>query len=338
MNQMISDKIIENRLNLFLLHNENDRLKEQIKVKNNIQMIHIISEIEKKFNTNFTNIENKWISVKELINFLENLPLDNSINYATRILDSMKIFKSTMSKLEVKISNKITNDLVYIVGVIIGDGCLSEYTTKKMYPVYVCGTNENYIKNTIKTVMNNLFNLSSFIKGKKRENKSILYEWIRYSKPLYRFFSNIFEIPIGKKSHKVLIPKLIKNLNSELQISFLTGLFDTDWGYEYYTFGSGCVSRQLLEDAKNMIEKLTNIENLKIKERPLNAKSGSFSLIIPKKFIPEFYRVFRKRLKNAEKIRILENLMPLSSRPVKDMWRSEITTPQSGPSSSFRRI
>ena len=329
---MIKDKIIENRLNLFLLHNVNDTDKELIKVKNNPQLISIICEMEKDFNIKFNNTKRKWISIKELTDFIESIS-PNSTDYIVKVLDNMKTFRSSMSKLEVKIPNKITDNLVYIISVIIGDGCLSKYLTKKMYPVYICGTNEGYIKNTIRPIMKNLFSLDSFTKGKKRENKSILYEWIRYSKPLYIFFSNLFEIPTGKKSHRVKIPEIVKDFDEHYQLSFLSGLMDTDWGYEYYTFGSGCVSRQLLEDTKSLLEKLTNIENLKIKERPLNAKEGSFSLSIPKKDMPEFYKTFRKRLKNTKKTRILDNLMPLSSNPVKDMWRSKNVTPQSGPSS-----
>jgi len=337
MNSMIKDKIIENRLNLFLIHNENDKEKELIKVKNSSELMYTISEIEQNFNIKFNNLKNKWISIKELINFIEKMP-KNSVNYITRILDNMKIFKSIMSKLKVKLPNKVTKDLLYITGVIIGDGSLSRYTTRKTYSVYICGTNEDYIRNIIRFKMKKVFNLNSSSRSKKRENKSILYEWLRCSKPLYRLFSNVLDIPTGKKSHRVKVPEIVKNLDENHQLSFLSELMNTDWGYEYYTFGSGCVSRQLLEDVKSILEKLTNIENLKIKERPLNAKNGSFSLIIPKKYIPEFYRLFRRRLKNTEKIRILEKLMPLSSSPVKDMWRSENTTPQSGPSNSFRRI
>jgi len=299
------DKVIGSRLNLFLLHNESDSEKELIKVKNSPKLMKIVSEIKKKFDIPFETYS-EWTTLKELYNFIGKIPKDKTV-YTNRILGCMETFRAVMSKLEVRLPNEISYDLLYIIGVIIGDGSLPKNTTKKVYPVYICGTNEEYVKGSIKPLMKTLFGLDSKVKGKKRDNKRVLFEWYRCSKPLYRFLSNILGIPTGKKSHIVEMSKIIKKLDLEKQLSFLAGLIDTDWGNEYYTFGSGCVSRQLLEDSKAILEK-SGIKNLKIKDRPNNAKNGSFSLCIPKNQIIDFSRIVRKRLKNTEKLKILDNL------------------------------
>lgn len=299
------DKIIGNRLNLFLLHNKSDNERELIKVKNNQELMKTVFEIKKKFGIPFGNYS-EWIAIKELYNLIEKIP-KNKTNYANRILSCMKTFRAVMSRLEANIPNEISHDLLYIIGVIIGDGSLPKNTTKKVYPVYICGTNEEYIKGSIKPLMKGLFDLDSKVKGRKRDGKSVLFEWYRCSKSLYRFLSNVFEIPIGKKSHIVKVPEIIKKLDLKKQLSFLSGLIDTDWGYEYYTFGSGCVSKQLLEDSREILKKL-GIKNLKIRDRPNNAKNGSFSLCIPKNQILDFDGTVRKRLKNTEKLKILDNL------------------------------
>ncbi len=270
---MLLNKIIDNKLNLFLIHSKKDEKnkKELILVKSNKKIYAIILEIKNRFGIKTTINKKSWIPLQSIIETINSLEDRYRIYYSKGFLENMHFFKSTMSKTMVRLPNKITNDLVYIIGVIIGDGSLPKYSKRKIYHVYICGTNKKYLIK-ISSLMKKLFKLEYVPKGRIRNNKKVLYEWRMSSKPLFRFISTIFEVPAGKKSNIVKWPSLIKPLDREKQISFISGLMDTDWGSEFYTFGSGCASLELLKDTLRSIESITKIENLKIIERPLNAK------------------------------------------------------------------
>ena len=146
---MIKEKIINDNLNLFLLHNNKDSNRELILAKNNNNLHRILEDLKSQTNRN-VNLDKSWISIKDILMLLDGLPKSKQKLYSEKILHILSRFRTITSKKEVCLPLKISDELVYILGVIIGDGSLVNCKTKKTYPVYVCGTNREYIKGDIK--------------------------------------------------------------------------------------------------------------------------------------------------------------------------------------------
>lgn len=305
---MINKLTIDDKLNLFLLHSKLDSNRELILVENNSKLNYILGEIGNQ--TSFKiNRDKKWLPIKDIIKLISYLSPSVRNCYYGRILETLSYFRSTTTKETVKLPIYLSNDLLYIIGVIIGDGSLFNPKTKKTYTIHICGTNKRYIKNTITPLMKSLFDLEYYPNGKHRENKKILYEWYVSRKALRRYFQIFFEIPIGKKSHIVRIPQILNDLSIENKASFLAGLMDTDWGYEYYLFGTGSASKMLLEDTKEILTNTFNINNLRIFERNIGGKFRSYSMSIPKQEIVNFSKIFKDRLKNKDRVQLIEKLI-----------------------------
>lgn len=297
-------KLVKGNLNLLLLHDKNDPVKELVLVKTTPRFRYLIKEMTKK--TNMKCSLSGWMPLKSVVDLLERIPREERDEYNARIVAVMSRFRSTMSKHSVRLTHKLTPELLYLTGAIIGDGSLSWYRKRKIYHVYFCNTNKQYTE-TFSSLMRKTFDLKFIPKGKIRPDKKALYEWRMSSKPLHRFFSKLMDIPIGYKSHVVRIPSLVRKLDPVKRVPLICGLMDTDWGHEFYTFGSGCASRRLLSDTHEVLRKVAGIDKGHLIDRPYNAKSGSYSLIVPKKELSKLM-IFRSGLRNPEKTEMFDML------------------------------
>lgn len=110
--------------------------------------------------------------------------------------------------------------LAELIGLLIGDGHLSEYQ------VSITTNSETDIAHArfAKRLIENLFRVTASLKKKKRENAVVV---LASSKKLVRFL-NRKGMPIGNKIEKHLqIPAWVQR-NPSYQKAFLRGLFDTD--------------------------------------------------------------------------------------------------------------
>jgi hypothetical protein len=192
---------------------------------------------------------------------------------------------------------KIEKDLFYLAGVIAGDGHLNKGVKwkgkdeSKDYGIIITSKDEEFLKvvlNLIKTKINT----KTEIKPGKRSN----YISIR-NKELHNIMNKWFEIPTGKKSDILFIPKKIKN--SEYLMHFLAGLFDTDGGLRRGSIGFCSASKQLMEDVSVCLSK-TDIENSK--DSWINKKYNKeyYGLRIKKSKIQRFIETIP--LKNYNKL------------------------------------
>ena len=114
-------------------------------------------------------------------------------------------------------------ELSELIGIMLGDGCLSR--SGKKYYIYICGHKINdfeYHQVVTQQYLLKIFNKMSKIQFRKFENTLFL----RFSdKEIFLFFSKI-GIPIGKKYNSIKIPQFVKD--PVLFPSFIRGLFDTD--------------------------------------------------------------------------------------------------------------
>jgi len=145
---------------------------------------------------------------------------------------------------------KLNNDLMWLIGFFIGDGCISEFTDNRggnrlrKYRVRFFSEHKNALEKVAK-ILNRYFDCQvSVIKNETRGNK-LLREVSTSKKTVSNFFFTYGFKP-GEKTYTVSIPKQVKeNITKSNVYSLLSGLMDSDGhidkkqgDFEYYTVSS----------------------------------------------------------------------------------------------------
>lgn len=197
---------------------------------------------------------------------------------------------------------KIDEDLAELLGIHIGDGCISE---NKRYSEYYLGGDlieeKEYHDNWVgplfnKKIMNPLFNKNV---NYKEHPKVGVYAFHIFDKKLVDFFKG-FGICSGSKMN-VYIPKAIIS-NKKLLKRFIRGLFDTDGSIYFeksYTSKDrknnhpiikiGTVSKKLAEDVYNSLKILGLNPRVKRPHKGKKDKNPVYSVLIYRKSDIEFY-------------------------------------------------
>jgi intein/homing endonuclease len=119
--------------------------------------------------------------------------------------------------------NLLNNELAELVGLMLGDGCLSNSSGRHM--IYISGHKVDdleYHSKITKNLFKSIFNKDVKINFRKDENTL----FIRFSdKTIFEKFSSL-GLPIGIKYSNLKIPK--EFLSKKLFLPFMRGLFDTD--------------------------------------------------------------------------------------------------------------
>ena len=76
------------------------------------------------------------------------------------------------------------------------------------------------------------------------------------SKSIYKLLEEVFEIPPGRKSHIVKVPKHIVNSNQQIKRAFLQGIMATEGGKRRRGFGLSTASEQLWKDLRELFENI----------------------------------------------------------------------------------
>lgn len=151
-----------------------------------------------------------------------------------------------------KIPLKINEELAFFIGAIIEDGHLK----KDKHQITLEGTNIkllNFLQKICKELFEREFNINSV---KKREGKKQSDNLVMDSKAIYNLLNNVYEIPIGKKSHIVKIPKEIFNSTKSIKSAFLIGIMMTDGGKRRRNVGLSTASKKLWEDLIKLFKKI----------------------------------------------------------------------------------
>ena len=120
-----------------------------------------------------------------------------------------------------------SEELAYLVGVLAGDGNICVRINKKDYRVKCVGDPKSEIEfydYVLKPVFKKVFNISLH---NKIQDSGKTYGFYIYSKALVFYLHKICELPIGRKTKKLTIPKWI--YENKYHLSFLRGLADTDF-------------------------------------------------------------------------------------------------------------
>ncbi|MDO8626926.1 MAG: hypothetical protein Q7K42_00540, partial [Candidatus Diapherotrites archaeon] len=141
------------------------------------------------------------------------------------IMKNSEYFCSTTGKV-FKLPPKLNPDLAWLVGAILCDGHMHKLRHGVSFEVV-----DKILIIKFQNIFNAQFGVNVAYKNSKlREKRKQLYRFRVRCKPVVRFFEQFFEIPRGKKSHKIVVPQLILNSNIGIKKAFLIGVFDTDGG------------------------------------------------------------------------------------------------------------
>jgi len=149
------------------------------------------------------------IEGKEIIFDLRNRP------YFLRETDESFIFKGKTNSLEVTFPKKLTSELAEFVGLVLGDGHIDK--TKLEFHNSCVELRERYIR------LIKMFNVPYRV-FKSRTTVVVQVT----ARVLNEILSNIFEIPLGNKANKIIIPQVILKSKNGVLAAFLRGYFDTE--------------------------------------------------------------------------------------------------------------
>ncbi|MFW6282631.1 MAG: anaerobic ribonucleoside-triphosphate reductase, partial [Minisyncoccales bacterium] len=184
--------------------------------------------------------------------------------------------------------NKLNNDLMWLIGFYMGDGCISRFIDNRggnnieKYILRFHSEHKEPLEKT-KKILNKYFNCNTnIIKNDKRSKK--LKEVTTSKKEVINFFFK-YGFKSGKKVYNIKVPQKVKsNLTKQNVFSLLSGLSDSDGHlsrktgeFEYYTVSS--------ELANDIIEIFTQAGILINKKEKLSKRKNEktiYRIRIPK--------------------------------------------------------
>jgi hypothetical protein len=192
---------------------------------------------------------------------------------------------------------KLDNDLIYLAGVIAGDGHLKGGVkwkgkdNSRDYCINVHSNNKEYLNLILKLIKEKINTKTKVCKGKRAYYLSIR------NKELHTFFNTNLDIPLGKKSDIIKIPNNLTEIETN---HFLAGLFDTDGGIRRNSIGYCSASKKLISQIHNYLNSI-GIENTK--ESWVNKKYDKkyYGNRIIKSSISRFFKTIP--LKNNKKLK-----------------------------------
>ncbi len=152
---------------------------------------------------------------------------------------------------DIRIPNLMTKDLAYFIGIVLSDGHLV-YRKGIKYDVklYTSYKNEKYV---LLRLIKDLFDYNAAIRVRKYGfNKLPNYEIIISSRHLVEFLKNEFQIPSGKKSKIIRVPRIFFK-NKELFYSLLRGIIDGDGCVGSHGVNISSSSKLFLIDIKRIL-------------------------------------------------------------------------------------
>jgi len=130
----------------------------------------------------------------------------------------------------VKIPKDLTPELAEFIGIMVGDGHISNRIRKdrnsgQVYEIQIHGNikDKKYYSKYVNTIIFNLFNIKFKIHLLQSRNAVLL---LRNSKAIHSSLKYYFELPSRKDN--IEVPKIIMQSSEEIKTAFLRGFFDAD--------------------------------------------------------------------------------------------------------------
>lgn len=153
--------------------------------------------------------------------------------------------------------NEKNNAFYYILGLILGDGCLvhnQRSKTKNTYLIQISFRKKEEATK-VRKLVKNLFKINpSIYAGRGCHNLCV------FSKPLVLILHHKYQIPLGLKYKSMKVPDIVNKTNKKNAKAFLKGLFESD-GNIYLHRGRKCIqlrqkSCSFLKEVKDLFEKV----------------------------------------------------------------------------------
>ncbi len=132
---------------------------------------------------------------------------------------------------------KESKEFCYVLGLILGDGCLIHRKRNENRNTYLIKIAFRKLEkaNKVRLLIKNMFGkMPSVYKGRG------CYELCLHSKPLVLILNKLYAIPIGEKYESMQIPKFIIKGKTTFKVAFIKGIFESD-GNIYEHRGKKCV-------------------------------------------------------------------------------------------------
>jgi len=258
------------RLDLFKLHEENDKSKGSIKIILTSQLKKVIKDIieeikeKKKLSTyelseklgmRYSTLRMSLVRNRLPLNFVKKL-LDFCPHKKAEVIDEIRELSSGTGNTYVRVKTPrfLTENLCKIVGAIIADGNLYLGKNKRKWQIKI---GDQYKDNL--ELLSKWLNREFGVKFKVKKDKKHRMFYIEFSnKIIFKFLNRIFDIKIGSKSSTVGMPNIIKKSAFNYHIAFAIGLcmFDGGIGFGRCNFSLSTKSKKLIEEFNKILNKL----------------------------------------------------------------------------------
>jgi len=225
------------------------------------QIINCLRTIDKKLKHKNKDWRKKWVELipyqikKETLKdwfigrasipliALEKLYYFNCKLELRKICNNLK-YVSSSTKEPIRMPTELSADLIYLTGLILGDGSMPRTKIKGNnydYKLQIISKHKKFLTKQIVPLFKKNFGIRRF--DLRYRNAWML--TIRH-KSVTRFFNKIVGLPFGNKSSIAEIPQIIKTLHPKKVIPFIAGLIDSDIGKHSKAIGCTFRSKKLV--------------------------------------------------------------------------------------------
>lgn len=233
---------------------------------------------------------------------------DEIANVAAQIIPRMEYFYSSRnSEVSTKLPCRLSDDLLYLVGVIAGDGSLprKRKRTRWEYPIVIEKANEVYVRDIYVPLFEKIFDIKLRLRANTKVGRQPTWRAEIGSKPIYRYLTRLFDHPAGKKAGRLRISQIIRTSSPMRQLPYFAGLVDTDFGSLGAGMGITTASPRLVDDLSDLLSNIgvqtRRYEYLKDK------KFKMYQLVVPNKNVDLLVQATTKTyaFKNPKRIKFM---------------------------------
>ncbi len=148
-----------------------------------------------------------------------------------KIIEEKNLSKINIDSFSINGGNKVvfpkkdSKEFCYVLGLILGDGCLvhrKRSENRNTYLIKIAFRKFEKAKEIGLLIKNMFGKMPSIYQGKG------CYELCLHSKPLVLILNKLYDIPIGEKYESIRIPKCVIKGKRSFKVAFIKGIFESD--------------------------------------------------------------------------------------------------------------
>ena len=228
---------------------------------------------------------------------------------AEEILSNVEYVSSTTHDI-VKIPREPSMDILYLAGLILGDGCLPDAFRKDednwIYVFSISGGDKEFFESVIIPLIEKTFCIRNILLYFYNRTWNV----DKKNKAIFRFFTRIIGLPSGKKSIKAHVPNWIKEAGLEVSVPFIAGLIDSDIGKHRRTLGCTFRSERFVEDLVELFN-LCGVNTVKGGTYLIKEKYPQTDFWIPKKGVKALKNLLTQTYlpKSKDRLKAIDDIL-----------------------------